>query len=432
MLLFLFLLPWQTRLIWHEGKLNGGHWEYGTLSFFVVEILLWLVVVFFVADKFRKKEFWQKILSKEHWQTHKYNFLIGLLIIFGLFLPTLFSLNFQISYQHFLWVLGGMCVGMIIIETQNFVSVYYYIMALWAGGVLQGLLAIWQFFSQQIYHLPFSGVASQSSFNLGAGVIESGGERWLRAYGSFGGPNPLGIYLAVCLVLGLFLYLKKTWNYRDAKSCVSTCITIGQLIILSGLLLSFSRGAWLAAGMGVVALIVIIMNAQTQNIASLLKKIFKHLFYYLLIILCFLIFLHPLFFARFNLQNRLEIKSIQERANQYSEAITIFKQRPWLGVGPGMYTYAMYKDNPNLNSWDYQPIHNMYILILAEVGVFGSLVYLFIWGWLVRRIWRSNFMFVPVVVTLLVAGLFEHWQWSLFSGVVMWWVIFGLSLKEPE
>ena len=56
LLLFLFLLPWQTRLIWHEGKLNGGHWEYGTLSFFVVEILLWLVVVFFVADKFRKKE----------------------------------------------------------------------------------------------------------------------------------------------------------------------------------------------------------------------------------------------------------------------------------------------------------------------------------------------------------------------------------------
>src|SRR3989344_8978085 len=41
---FIFLLPWQTRLIWHSAKLNGGSWEYGSYSLYATELVLWPVL----------------------------------------------------------------------------------------------------------------------------------------------------------------------------------------------------------------------------------------------------------------------------------------------------------------------------------------------------------------------------------------------------
>src|SRR3989344_9423215 len=64
LLLFLFLLPWQTRWIYQPAMLNGGFWEYGTQSFYGTEILLWLIVILFLIDRFRHKEFWQTILNR--------------------------------------------------------------------------------------------------------------------------------------------------------------------------------------------------------------------------------------------------------------------------------------------------------------------------------------------------------------------------------
>src|SRR3990167_3528965 len=42
--LFIFLLPWQTRLIWQDASLNGYVWEYGRFSLYGTELLLWLIL----------------------------------------------------------------------------------------------------------------------------------------------------------------------------------------------------------------------------------------------------------------------------------------------------------------------------------------------------------------------------------------------------
>src|SRR5581483_5207478 len=93
--------------------------------------------------------------------------------------------------------------------------------AVWAGAVLQGLFATIQFFAQRVAHFPLSGMAPHTASDLGAFVVESGGERWLRAYGSFGSPDLLGGFLAICFVLGLSLYLR-------AKPKQMIGITLGQ------------------------------------------------------------------------------------------------------------------------------------------------------------------------------------------------------------
>src|SRR3990167_7497242 len=51
-LLFVFLIPWQARLILVPGSINGGlpageagYWEYGTQSLYATEVLLFVVLV---------------------------------------------------------------------------------------------------------------------------------------------------------------------------------------------------------------------------------------------------------------------------------------------------------------------------------------------------------------------------------------------------
>ena len=99
LLLFLFLLPWQTRWIYQPGYLNSGYWEYGTYSFYGTQILLWLIIILFAVYKFVHREFWTKIFSREHFKTHRLNLLFGLLTISLLAFFTLRSLNWQISYN---------------------------------------------------------------------------------------------------------------------------------------------------------------------------------------------------------------------------------------------------------------------------------------------------------------------------------------------
>ena len=441
--LFLFLLPWQTRWIYKIGEIGGGVWEYGTLSFYGTEILLWTVILIFAFWKFGNKEFWKEFHQKikKPSKNSKLFLLVYFvsLVLFGLIL--FFSLSFDISLQWGVWWLGSLCLGVVIVlychpersegskeqilrsaqndKTQSF------IIALWLGGVLQGLLAFVQFFMQWTPANKWLGWAYHSGIDGGASVIEFTGGRFLRAYGSFGWPNSLGIYLGVCLIIGLIIYLK-TKNSR-----LKIFITIGQLFVLSGLILSFSRSAWLAGVIGV--LVLLIFN---------FKDIVRQVLYYSLLVTIYLLILFPLFSARLNLENRLESRSVDERISQYQEFSSILNQedtkyeilntRYLFGVGPGNYTLALEEIYPERNSWGYQPVHNIYLLSLAELGIFGFLIY---WGlvlFLLRQVWKNNKVFLAPILALLIAGLFDHWLFSMYTGVVFFWVVFALSFRPKQ
>lgn len=424
LLLLLFLLPWQTRYIYGWGQINGGHWEYGTFSLYVTEILLWLIILLFSLDRFAKKKFWQKIISQKHFRKNWLGLLIALLFLSFNALVIFTSLSPKISYQHNLWVLGGVCLGLVIISKNNLKIKMW--LALWLGAVVQALLAIWQFFSQQVYACKWLGLASQDPSDAGVSVIQFADERWMRAYGGFGWPNSLGVYLATLLVLGLILSIKYC---KTKRACL--VLTIGQLIILFGLILSFSRGAWLAALIGVVLLFIIIFKQHRQGLVNkiLLEKLSKQLLVYLVFILVWIILLAPLFVARFDLNNNVERVSIAEHKYQYVESMNIIYRNPWLGIGPGTYTLYLYKQNPRLFPWQYQPAHNIYVLWLVETGFVGLIVYLTIILYLGKQVWQHNLIFIPVLTVILIHGIFDHWLWTLYGGIIFWWVIWAISLR---
>lgn len=426
--LFLFLLPFQTRWIYAPGELNGGFWEYGTLSFYGTELLLWLIILLFVIDFLRNRKNWPSLTS-EQISRRAVLFVWGLgALLFAGFLIW-HSLNSDVSYQFVLRLVGLACLIVILRVYSLIAKPSLLTTSLWLGGVLQGALSIFQFFTQSVFENKWLGQALQTGKTLGASVVEFGDERWLRAYGSFGSPNSLGIYLAVILILGMIVYLK------TERSLAKIFLTAGQLIILSGLILSFSRAAWLAAAIGII--FVFKHNLRDlglrQDYARQEEKrgdLLRQLFFYVLIFLLFFISLRPLFTARVMAEGRLETKSISERRAQVADFQNIFSKNIIFGVGPGAYTAALYKNNPRLSAWDYQPVHNIYLLALAEFGSLGFILLAGLVGWAVKNIAKNNYRYLSLVLCLFIAGLFDHWLFSMWTGLALAFVIFGLALKK--
>ena len=67
---------------------------------------------------------------------------------------------------------------------------------------------------------------------------------------------------------------------------------------------------------------------------------------------------------------------------------------------------------------------------MVEFGVFFALFLGLIILSLIKKVFKNNLIFLPVLFTLLVAGLFDHWLFSMFSGLVFWWVILGLVYRQ--
>lgn len=398
----LFLLPWQTRFIYQAGELNGKFWEYGTLSLYATELLLWGCVLLHILEFFR----FQKAADAHG---RKKRGVIGLIIITFVVIALVRSPIPEVTQQFLVWLMAVASLAVIIITRKETLRYWW---ALWAGGVLQAVLGIYQFAVQQVAPNKWLGIAYHSGGISGSGVVETSTGRWLRAYGSWGWPNSFGSYLAIVAVLGLLLYLHQTgWSKR--------ILLVGQSLIAVGLFVSFSRGAWIAFVVG-LATCFIVYRKDWKKLLTISIVMF-------VVVLVWSVSFYSILFTRVQATRQLEVRSISERGNQYGQAVQLLKQNVIFGVGPGLYTHALVT---TLKAPTYQPVHNIFVLMLVELGsiaatlLFGALVY-----WM-RWIYRFNPSMLPLVIVFFVAGLLEHFFWSLFPGLLLSGVVIGFSLRK--
>jgi len=404
LLSLLFVLPWQTRLIYQSAFIGNNFWEYGSLSLYGTEILLGLTVLLFLIEKLRGN--FQELFVKH---LNKKRLTIILASFFGVLALYLFSSQNQaVTWQYLNWFIYGICLIFILLESE--IKFRKLLLCVWSGGVIQAVIAIWQFFIQYIPANKWFGMALQDPHQLGVAVIEFGQERWLRAYGAFGWPNSLGIYLATVFVMGLIL----VGSLENKK--IKTVILVGQIIVLAGLFFTFARGAWLATMVGVV---VVGLKKYKEN------NFWQQIGIYSLTFLMLLVIFKPLVFSRINFQNRLEKMSLSQRANQLDEFQQVLATNYLLGAGPGSYTTALYNLHPKYFVGDLKPVHNIFLLFVAEWGIVG-LVFLIIFLSYSKKI--INWSFAPLS-TLLVAGFFDHWNLTTFTGLIFLCLVVGFSIK---
>lgn len=420
--LLIFLLPWQTRWIWQEGLLNGGTWEYGTFSIYAIDILLVIIlVVSFLAPK-------QSISSTKRWWVLLFSFFsIG-------FVSIIWSSNNQLSLYSALKLLEGMAMIWLVLRIKFQWRALG--IAFIASGVVQATLAIVQFFSQRIVANKWLGLAAHDPAILGEFVVETDGGRFLRAFGSFPHPNMLAGFLVICLIVLVgFLFTM----YRDEKPRVlSIVLTVSSFVVIYyGLILTFSRSAWLIYALLILFMITLSISQRDHYRLRILGS----MVFWIILVTGFSIILFPeIIQTRTFSSGRLEAQSAATRTEYFIQSGEIISDNWYQGVGIGSYTQALYDRNTTRESWSYQPVHNIYALITAEIGIFGGFLFLVVIFEFFRRVFyngwsmlRSNTWFLTFAVAftaLLLIGIFEHYLWSLSFGVLFFWLILGLWIRS--
>lgn len=430
--LFVFLLPWQTRWMWRIGELNGGFWEYGTMSLYAADILLiiflFLGIIFWFGKSSRSD---YKINLNTFWWLVAFFELTAFVSIFG-------AEDKGLAVYGWLKIVEG--VGLLWLVVAFPIKMRLISLSLVGGAVIQSLLAIYQFLFQGAFASKWLGMAPHYASQLGTFVIESESGRFLRAYGSLPHPNILAGFLVVSLVIlsGLLLYKRdlvlRTGQGNTYWRLVAFCV------ILFGLFFTFSRGGWVVLATSFLFLLIA---------GFIFKSLTKHHFrIFKLVVLAVLIFalLSGIYFdlvkTRILGEARLEILSNTERLIYINEAGALIKNNFLIGVGVNNYTLAVYNQIDDMRSnWDYQPVHNLYILIATELGVLGAVTFalliLYIF-WTIFFNWRlvcqSYWAIVYSVAlwTLLKVSFFDHYIWTLHFGIMLWWLILGLWYRSVK
>jgi len=337
-----------------------------------------------------------------------------------------------------------------------------------AGIFLQATLGIWQFLTQSSFACKWLGMAEHNAGDLGTSVVEiissidGIGERWLRAYGGLDHPNVLGGLLVVGMLLVTGLIIKDTKVYfkdtrykiqgykqiQNNKFKISNCLGIGYwnlnfvcilylvsciLTFTASIFFTFSRGAWLGLIVGIITMLAI---AVVKKNLLAQKKILE-----IILISSALIFIlfsqfQNLVLTRLSNEARLEIKSNIERVESYQDSWEVINDNWLFGVGIGNYIVESKKlevrsKNYNKQGYFYQPVHNVFLLIWAEIGIFGLLFFIVLLLCVMRQLCRQPLCVMRYALCAAIAAMFmiDHWWWSLHFGVLLFWLVLGLMIK---
>lgn len=294
--------------------------------------------------------------------------------------------------------------------------------ALACSAVAQGVIAFFQFAFQKSVGLWFLGeTVALGPATPGVAGIAVEGERFLRAYGTMPHANILAGFLVLGLVALCYLLLRneRWWTRMLAVG--------GIMIVETGLLLTFSRSGWIVAA---VALFLVFAFAFRW-------KEYRARVYALLgvVLLSLVLLVHALgFFVVPRAHLAASEGPVRDRVVYNRIGIAIMSSSP-LGVGIGNELSYAYErgifDAYNLPAQgQWQPIHNLYLLLGSEIGVAGLLAFLNALLAIFVRAKRAESleaeMGAIMLATLLIFGLFDHFLWDLQAGRLMLWSVLGM------
>jgi hypothetical protein len=345
------------------------------------------------------------------------------------------------------WVIGALIAGMVIQVTLGIAQVaVQHDIGIFRINEALGL-------NTGIRELPLDPLRS------GVSVVNAEGVRFLRPYGLGGHPNLMVPAVIVGICAGW-----ASWQKPESRRWAAVILTLGWW----GLLLSFSRAAVGGAvlGLGVMGVVYRFASPPTppsdnvnvvptsSSLAPLrwekgwseVKPYLPPVLLILLVSAIFVGFYAPLMGVRFGVeksgQATLEDYSAASRAVYQEQAISLIKRYPWTGVGIGnmaWHSAAMLQFDPrDLRG---QPVHNIYLLAWSEVGLIGFVLFLGVVGCgLAFTLWRAwhgglhpyQIGLLGGVIGLLAVGWFDHYLWTQYGHLLIFWGIFAVMLSPVE
>ncbi|MCB0031187.1 MAG: O-antigen ligase family protein, partial [Anaerolineales bacterium] len=292
----------------------------------------------------------------------------------------------------------------------------------------QSIVAGLQFWRQDDLGLYWLGEVDLNRYPGGGSILAVGEQFWLRAYGLTNHPNLLGGFLALAILLLLGGSLRPgrlAWPLR-----------LGLLLGCAALVLSFSRAAWLGllAGFLFLALLLGSRAAWRQQYG---RSLLLGAAFCCVGGLLALIPTRELLFTRLQpTVNEFETRSLSERDALQAAAWVAYGAAPWTGVGAGNGTVAVAPLIGEQAAVAPQPVHQVPLLLLLELGPAGAALWLLLMilppGYTLYLCWRQPERVTPWLLALSAAllayGLIDfydyyawgwapgrHWRWLLWA-----------------
>jgi len=417
--LYLFLLPWQTRLIIKEGILNNGHWEWGTYSLYATDIVFILLLVLFCFNLLTNSSISnsQFLISKQIQnpkpsKTFKFQLLVIIFLLF-VFLSVFWAKDSGLAFYWALRICQGVILFFLIKKIDfSFLKAGF---SLVFAGLIQVFLGLSQFINQRVFASKWLGIAAQDSSQSGVSVVETAEGRILRVYGSLPHPNVLAGFLVFVILISFILYLlvKKSW--------IRYFVLFSASLMTIILFLTYSRAAWLSL---IISIFFIAFFIFKKNYVNLRTSFFEFFGLILIITLIFSGLSLRDLIVRVEVRGKLENRSVNERIFNFQRSLEIIRDNFPFGVGIGNYTLALYQKYSNLSSWDAQPVASIYFLILSELGIIGLILFFLI------IVFSLKFrVYSLLLMSLLIIGFFDHWLFSLPFGILLFWLAIGCCGK---
>jgi O-antigen ligase len=241
--------------------------------------------------------------------------------------------------------------------------------------------------------------------------------RWLRSYGSFPHPNILGGFLALSLAVLAVHMDPRRRRLREIA------LTMG----FAALLLAFSRAAWLAILLGAVTMLLVAPGTWRA-----MPKVRARLG---VTVAASALVLFALF-RIVSVGSLVEQNSIDTRFFYNLVASQVISRG--VPVGAGNLVVAQ-QHLLGAASAGTEPAHNVFVIVLAELGPLGLLASISIIGSLLLAAWARRAepqqRAGPLIALAVLAPLllFDHYLWTQSAGRIMFvWTLALLVSKTAE
>ena len=372
--------------------------------------LTFLGLILLFLKKFRAKEIAFKIYTQD---------ILIFIFIFVYFISSSVALNpftaFFGLYDSWTTSLFSLFVGFLFYfllneQVKNFQKVNELFLVIVAGGTIACIGALWEYFTS------------------GGNLLFS--KEIIRISGSLGQPNFLAFYLILVLPFSIALL----FSYKSL--ILKTLSVLTTFLILSTLILTFSRAAWLSLFLAIFAIFILIsLKIPKKELFNHVKKQKTLLIILILLSIIFLSFFKETIYKRtkesFSAAPRQNTLLI--RIHEWSGGVKVFLKRPLLGVGPEnlYYFYGNDKDpwlNLVKNEWFYKTynLRNLYLDFLVKTGLLGFLSFLVLVIYILKKLTQS-LSSMALFFSFSVFLFFSFFYFLTSSSLIFFWLILSLT-----
>ena len=190
-----------------------------------------------------------------------------------------------------------------------------------------------------------------------------------RATGTYISPNNFSCFLELTMPVTLaFLLAGRIKPLTRLFLCYALAVMGGALAV------TFSRGGWVAAGVGVIAVLAILLCHRKHRLAAFIVLI--ALSAGVAVFVSSYLSHTVSYIERVNLLENGEKTNLEDRKEMWRAAERMWADHFWFGVGPAHYDFRFRQYRPENVQARPDRAHNDYLNLLADWGTTGGLIVL--------------------------------------------------------